>query len=335
MDLNTIWFILISGLFVGFFVLEGFDFGVGIVMPFLGKDARARETGIKTIEPFWDGNEVWLITAGASMFAAFPHWYATLFSGLFIPLVLLLMALILRGVAIEFRNKHEGRRWQAWWQSLFFVGSLVPALLWGVALSNMVRGLPIDAEMTYVGGFWNLLNPFSLVGGLAFVLLFALHGALFISLRTLGSVKQQAERIAVRTGIPALVLLAAFVAYAGFETDLFKQGGLSGYVAAGAGALALGAVILAWKGRFGWAFALTFAAIAGVTSGLFMTLYPRVLISSLDSAWNLTVYNAASSPYTLRIMTIISALFLPVILLYEGWTYWVFRKRIEGEPVAY
>ncbi len=332
MDLNTLWFILISVLFTGFFILEGFDYGVGILLPFLGKDDIDRRLIINSIGPFWDGNEVWLITAGGAMFAAFPHWYATLFSGFYLPLALMLVALIVRGVAFEFRSKDKDPRWRALWDWMLFIGSFVPALLWGVAFMNIVRGVPIDASMTYVGGFWNLLNPFALLGGLASLVMFTFHGALFLSLRTAGEMQERAHRAANRLWLPAVVLTFALVIAAYFATDIFTRLGVNpGVSAVAAGAALLASGWFARHRRHGWGFLMTALTIFFTMNTVFRGLYPRVMVSSLDPNWSLTIYNAASSPYTLRVMSIVALIFVPIVLIYQGWTYWVFRARLTRE----
>jgi cytochrome d ubiquinol oxidase subunit II len=332
MDLNTVWFVLISVLFIGFFFLEGFDYGVGILLPFLGKDDRERRVIINTIGPFWDGNEVWLLTAGGAMFAAFPNWYATMFSGFYLALFLMLVALIVRGVAFEFRSKDERPAWRKTWDWMIFIGSLVPALLWGVAMGNLVRGVPIDADMTYVGGFWNLLNPYALLGGLVSLTGFTLHGAIFLTLKSSGRVMERARSVAAAVWLPAFVLVLAFVAASYFATDIFTRFGLNpGLVPLGAGAALLAAGVLVRNRREGWAFAMTGLAIALSTVTLFMGLYPRVMVSSLNPEWSLTIYNASSSPYTLRVMTIVALIFVPIVLVYQGWSYWTFRQRVGRE----
>ncbi len=332
MDLNTVWFILISVLFVGFFFLEGFDYGVGILLPFLGKDDTDRRVIINTIGPHWDGNEVWLITAGGAMFAAFPHWYATLFSGFYLPLALMLVALIVRGVAFEFRSKDRHPRWRALWDGSIFVGSFVPALLWGVAFGNIIRGVPIDGDMHYTGGFWNLLNPYALSGGLASLSAFTLHGAVFLGLKTKGALTERADRAAKRLWLPTVVLVLGFVVYGYFATDMFTRLGLNpGVVPLGAGAALLAAGWFIRQRQQGWAFVMTGLTIALSSITVSMGLYPRVMVSSLSPDWSLTIYNAASSPYTLRVMSIVAAIFVPIVLVYQGWSYWVFRQRIGRE----
>jgi cytochrome bd ubiquinol oxidase subunit II len=332
MDLNTLWFVLIAVLFTGFFFLEGFDYGVGILLPFLGRDDRERRMVVNTIGPVWDGNEVWMITAGGAMFAAFPHWYATLFSGFYLALVLMLLALILRGVAFEFRSKVESRRWRATWDWAIFGGSLVPALLWGVAAANLIRGVPIDATKTYVGGFFNLLNPYALVGGLAAIAVFTLHGAAFLSLKLGGGLEERSRAAAARVWLPAVVLCLTFGVLGYFQTDGFTRLGVNPGVVPLTAVAALFAV--RWcvaNRRDGWAFILTAVTVVFATATLFMTLYPRVMVSSLDPAFSLTVHNAASSPHTLAVMTAVALAMVPVVLVYQAWTYWVFRHRVTPE----
>lgn len=337
MDLNTVWFILIAVLFTGFFFLEGFDFGVGMLLPFLGKDDGDRRLIINSIGPFWDGNEVWLLTAGGAIFAAFPHWYATMFSGFYIALVLMLFALIVRAVAFEFRSKDERPAWRSLWDWMIFIGSFMPALLWGVAVGNLLIGVPIDAGMNYVGGFVNLLNPFALVGGLAFVALFVLHGAVFLSLRTDGEMLGRARSAARAAWLPAVALVVLFVGASFFVTDIFTKAGLTpGPVPLVAAIFLLAAGWLLRKEREGWAFAATGLTIILATATVFMGLFPRVMISSLNPSWSLTIHNASSSPYTLQVMTVVAAMFVPIVLLYEGWTYWAFRKRLtRTQPMEY
>ncbi len=332
MDLNTVWFILIAVLFIGYFFLEGFDYGVGVLLPFLGKDDEDRRVIINTIGPHWDGNEVWLITAGGAMFAAFPNWYATLFSGFYLALFLMLLTLIVRGVAFEFRSKDKRPDWRNLWDWMIFVGSLVPALLWGVALANIVRGVPIDADMNYVGGFLTLLNPYALLGGLAALAVLTLHGAIFLTLKTRGDVMDRARTAAGRLWLPAVILSVAFAIATYFATDIFTRLGINpGVVPVGAVAALLAAGWLIRSRREGWAFAMTGLAIALTILTLFMGLYPRVMVSSLDPTWSLTIYNASSSRYTLTIMTIVALIFVPIVLIYQGWSYWVFRERIGRE----
>jgi cytochrome d ubiquinol oxidase subunit II len=333
MELNTLWFILIAVLYIGFFVLEGFDFGVGMLLPFLGKNDTERRAVINTIGPHWDGNEVWLITAGGATFAAFPQWYATLFSGFYLPLFLLLAALILRGVAFEFRSKDDGPRWRALWDWCIFGGSLAPALLLGVAFANLVKGVPIDANMQYVGGFFNLLNPYALLGGVAAVAIFLLHGAIFLTMKTSGPLMERAQTTARRLWIPVVVVLLVFLVATYFTTDILTKLGINPGIIPITGVLAiLAAGYFIRKQLSGWAFVMTTITIVTTLITMFLDLYPRVMISSLDPAYSLTIDNAASSPYTLQVMTIVALIFVPIVLIYQGWSYWVFRQRIESKP---
>lgn len=333
MDLNTLWFILIAVLYIGFFILEGFDFGVGMLQPFIGKNDVERRVVINTIGPHWDGNEVWLLTAGGATFAAFPMWYATMFSGFYLPLFLLLAALIMRGLALEFRSKDENPKWRSFWDYAICVGSLVAALLLGVAFANLVRGVPIDAEMNYVGGFFNLLNPYALLGGVATVVLFILHGAIFLSMKTTGNVEERAKKVARRMWLPVVLVMLLFLIATYFQTDLLLQLGINPGLIPLAGMAALLSVwFLLRKERFGWAFGMTSVGIAFALVTMFQIMYPRVMISSLNPDWSMTIYNASSSPYTLTVMTIVALIFVPIVLIYQGWSYWIFRKRIVAKP---
>ena len=339
MNLNILWFVLIAVLYLGFFLLEGFDFGVGILLPFLSKDKDAHQVDIKrrviinAIGPHWDGNEVWLLTAGGATFAAFPHWYATLFSGFYLALFLLLLALIVRGVAFEFRSKDENPRWRATWDWALFVGSLVPALLLGVTFANLVRGVPIDADMNYVGTFFDLLNPYALLGGLTTLLTFTVYGALFLCLKTTGELKDDAIKVFKLLWPWGVVVQVVFWIASFLTTDMLARAGVLGVVIAliGVVTLLISANYLSQK-KDGWAFGMVAISIALFLINIFFALFPRVMVSSLNDAWSLTIQNAASSPYTLQVMTIVALIFTPIVLIYQGWSYWVFRKRIEQTP---
>lgn len=335
MDLQTlqiIWFVLVAVLFTGYFILEGFDFGVGILLPFMGKDDLERRAVINTIGPFWDGNEVWLITAGGAIFAAFPHWYATLFSGFYLALLLMLVALIFRGLAFEYRSKRDNPAWRAFWDWSIFFGSAIPALLWGVAMANFIRGVPIDASMNYTGGFFNLLNPYALACGLASLMIFTLHGAVFLTLKTTDELHDRAMGLAKKIWIPATLLSLVFAIYTFVETDLFARLGVNpGAIPIFSVLALLSVIVLLNKGASGWAFVMTAISIAFSTITIFMGLFPRVLVSSTNPDWSLTIYNASSSEYTLGIMTTIAAIFVPIVLLYQGWSYWVFRQRVSKD----
>jgi len=334
MDYNTIWFMLITVLFIGFFVLEGFDYGVGMLLPLLGKKDEERRAILNTIGPVWDSNEVWMITAGGAMFAAFPQVYATLFSGAYLALILMLVALILRGVAFEFRSKRPDAGWRTFWDWAIFGSSLVAALLWGAVVGNLMRGLAIDAHMTYWGGLLPLLNPFALWAGVTFVALFLLHGANFLALRLGGSLEERVQAVTFRLWLAATVITVIFVVWAFLGTDILRSAG--GLIPAILAALSL-LLVGYWlkKGRTGWAFVWGALTIALATVMVFGGLYPRILISTLDPAYSLTIYNAASSAYTLKVMTVVALIFTPIALLYVGWAYWAFRARVKGEKLVY
>jgi cytochrome bd ubiquinol oxidase subunit II len=332
MDLNTLWFVLIAVLFTGFFVLEGFDYGVGILLPFVAKTDSERRRVINTIGPVWDGNEVWLLTAGGAIFAAFPHWYATLFSGFYLALFLILAALIVRGVAFEFRSKDRNPAWRATWDWMIFVGSLLPALLFGVALANLLKGTPIDASKNFVGGFFDLLSPYTLIAGLASLSLFVTHGAIFLNLKSAEPIRSRATAAIKKIGPAATVLLLLFVVGTYVWTDVYTRLGVNpGLVPLLALGTLLTAGYLIHRESMGWAFVMTTLAIVFSVATLFMALFPRVMVSSLDPEWSLTIYNASSTPYTLKIMSIVAGVFVPIVLVYQGWTYWVFRHRITAE----
>lgn len=324
MELTTVWFVLIAVLWVGYFALEGFDFGVGMLMPVLARDDRERRVMINTIGPVWDGNEVWVLVAGGATFAAFPEWYASLFSGFYLPLLLILLALIVRGLAFEYRHQRPDASWQAWWDRAIIVGSFVPAVLWGVAFANLARGVPMDADHEVTASLLDLLNPFALLGGAVTLLLFLTHGAMFTALKTDGDIRYRARALAVRFGVAAAVAAVAFLVWAQAITGTPA----SAVVFAVAACALLLAVAAVSRGREGWAFAGTFATIALAVAGLFVAMFPDVLPSTTDAAYSLTTTNAAATPYTLEIMTWVAAIFTPVVIGYQAWSYWVFRKRI-------
>jgi cytochrome d ubiquinol oxidase subunit II len=337
MELTTVWFCLIAVLWIGYFTLEGFDFGVGMLLGVLGRDDRERRVVINTIGPVWDGNEVWLLTAGGATFAAFPEWYATLFSGFYLPLLLILLALIVRGVAFEYRHQRPGATWAGWWDRVIIVGSFVPALLWGVAFANIVHGVPIDAHKEFTGTLWTLLSPYALLGGLVTLTLFLTHGAMFVALKTDGEIRHRARALAVRLGVVAAALAVAFLAWTQGHTG--NAGSAMLFVVA---ALALVAgLLMAARGREGWAFLGTFVTIALAVAGLFVALFPDVMPTTLADGLSLTTTNASATDYTLKVMTIVAAIFTPLVVGYQAWTYWVFRRRIavhhlpeseHGEP---
>lgn len=334
MELNVVWFILMAVLFIGFFFLEGFDYGVGMLLPFLGKNDTERRLIVNTIGPVWDGNEVWMITAGGAMFAAFPNMYATLFSGFYLALFLMLIALIVRGVAFEFRSKDVNPLWRSTWDWAIFFGSAVPALLWGVAVTNLLQGVPIDAKMQYVGGFFDLLSPYTLVGGVAFVLVFLFHGALYLNLKLEETLAERVRRVALRCGVLTAVACLALVGLTYCVTDLFHSLG-AGIALWGAVVAFVIAYALIWRRKSGWAFVMSAFTIVLTTTAVFAGLFPRLMVSSLNPDWSLTITNSSSTPYTLSIMTIAAMVLVPVVLAYQGWTYWIFRRRVTTKQMEY
>jgi cytochrome d ubiquinol oxidase subunit II len=331
-SLNTLWFVLIAVLWTGFFFLEGFDFGVGMLMPFLGKNDEDRQLILNTIGPHWDGNEVWLLTAGGATFAAFPQWYATLFSGFYLAFFLLLLGLIIRGVAFEFRSKDYNPKWRRFWDWAIFTGSFLPALLLGVAFANLAKGLPIDGNMMFTGNLFTLLNPYGLLGGLTSLSVFLLHGVIFLSLKTNDEIKTRAEQAAIKLWLPAAVFVFLLAVATFFYTDFIKHLGIFPVV------FPFGALVtILLSGWFvgrrqdGWAFIMTALNILLTLVTFFLILFPRVMISNIDPAFSLDIWNAASSPYTLRVMSIIAAIFIPIVLVYQGYTFWVFRKRLTRD----
>ncbi|MFE6547799.1 cytochrome d ubiquinol oxidase subunit II [Streptomyces sp. NPDC057746] len=330
MQLHDVWFVLIAVLWIGYFFLEGFDFGVGILTKLLARNRPERRVLINTIGPVWDGNEVWLLTAGGATFAAFPEWYATLFSGFYLPLLVILVCLIVRGVAFEYRAKRPEENWQRNWETAIFWTSLIPAFLWGVAFANIVRGVKIDRNLEYVGGVGDLLNPFALLGGLVTLTLFTFHGTVFTALKTVGDIRERARRLARWVGLVTAVLALLFLVWAQID-----QGDGKSLVAMIVAVAALVVALVANQaGREGWAFALSGVTVVAAVAMLFLTLFPNVMPSTLDAGWSLTVSNASSSPYTLKIMTWCAGIATPLVLLYQGWTYWVFRKRIGTQHIA-
>ena len=329
MDLNTLWFILIAVLFIGYFFLEGFDYGVGMLVPFMGKTDEERRVLINSIGTFWDGNEVWLLTAGGAMFAAFPNWYATLFSGFYLALILMLLGLIIRGVSFEFRSKDKNPKWRNLWDWTLSIGSFIPALLWGVAVADIWRGVPIDQNMTYVGGFFNLLNPYALLGGLTFLFVFLYHGTLFLNLKLEGELLGKAKSTALKLWIPTVILFVLFYLYSFAETNLLQAGVLITWIVPLTAAVLLILSYFMLKGdKPGWAFIFMGLTIALTVVMVFGALYPNVLPSTLNPAYSLTVHNASSSPYTLKVMSIVALIFVPIVLVYQAWTYYIFRQRI-------
>ena len=332
MDLNILWFILLTVLFSGFFFLEGFDYGVGMLLPFIAKTDNERRAVINTIGPVWDGNEVWMITAGGAMFAAFPHMYATLFSGFYVALVFMLIGLIVRGVAFEFRSKREDPAWRERWDWAIYYGSLLPALLWGVTVANLMRGVAIESDFNYYGGLVPLLNPYSMFGGVVFLGLFLVHGASFLGIKLEGDLKDRVKKLSGKIWIAVVVLTVIFLVWTYFATDILNNPGFDGLIPAILAAVAL--LAYGWflrQGKEGLTFICGGLVIILATVMVFSGLFPNLMISTLDPANNLTIYNASSSPYTLKVITIVAAIFMPLVLAYQGWTYWIFRKRLSPD----
>jgi cytochrome bd-type quinol oxidase subunit 2 len=333
-SLVPFWYIVIAVLWTGFFILEGFDFGVGMLHSLVGQDEAGRRAAINTIGPLWDGNEVWLIVAGAGMFAAFPGWYATMFSAYNLALVLLLASLIVRGLAFEYRGKRDAARWRRTWDVLLTVGSLLAPLLIGVALAGLLHGLPINSSQNYTGSFWDLLQPYALFTGITLTLACLLHGATFLCLKTTGDMRersgQAARRVAPFTGAAVIgfIVWTHVTASTAFFLNVIE---LLAVLAV------LAAVWLVYERREGFAFAATTVTIAACIVSIFVDLYPNVMVSSTSKAYNLTVHNTASGGYSLKVMTVVVIILLPVILAYQTWTYYVFRRRIsqqEFQPPA-
>jgi cytochrome d ubiquinol oxidase subunit II len=321
--LQTVWFLLICILWLGYFVLEGFDFGVGILLRFIARDEAETRATIHTIGPVWDGNEVWLLVAGGATFAAFPEWYATLFSGFYIALFVILAALIIRGVAFEFWGKDDRPGWRRAWVWAIFIGSALPALLWGVAWANLVRGVPLDADGAFDGTLFDLLNPYGLLGGVTTLALFVAHGAAFLALRLRGELEVRARRIARVAAPVAAGAVAAFAVWTIVRTGAEP-------VSTVLCVLAAAAALAATRVSPGRAFALSAVTILTLFSALFAELFPAAMVSSGPGP-SLSLFNAASTSYTLTVMTVVAVIFVPIVLLYQVWTYWVFRARLGAE----
>ncbi|MDN5916228.1 MAG: cytochrome d ubiquinol oxidase subunit II [Pseudonocardia sp.] len=336
MDLPVVWFVAVAVLWTGYLVLEGFDFGVGMLVRVLGRREDDRKVLLGAIGPVWDGNEVWLIAAVGSMFAAFPAWYAAMFSGFYLPVLAVLLGLILRGVALEYREKAEDARWRARWDACITVGSFLPAFVWGLVLANLVRGLPmVPGTLGSTGsgivdaGFTDLFDGYAVLGGVLMVALFVLHGAVFLSLKTDGPVRHRARALAVRMSLPVLLLLAGFLG----ATLFLRESTWTVWVAlASVASLALAAAAV-YRGREGWAFTATATAVAGLSVVIFGSLFPQLLVSTTDPALTLDIRNAASAPYTLGVMSWVAVVFLPLVIGYQSWSYWIFRQRLVGERI--
>jgi len=329
--LQTLWFILIAILWIGFFFLEGFDFGVGMLLPFLGKRDEERRAIINSIGSVWDGNEVWLLTAGGATFAAFPNWYATMFSGFYLALFLLLVGLILRGISFEYRSKDANPAWRNRFDWMIAIGSFLSALLLGAAFANLARGVPINEKMMFTGNLFTLLNPYGLLGGVTTVAIFLLHGANFLGLKLEGELRTRVNSFAKKLWVVTTVLyiaLGVFTYAAGFWARGIVNPGIVPIAAV---------TVLLVAGYFinqkmeGWAFIMVALNIVLTQVTFFSMTFPNVMLSTTNPAYSLTIYNASSSQYTLTVMSIIALIFVPIVLAYQGWTYYMFRKRITTD----
>lgn len=333
MDLPQLWFVLVAFFFVGYFVLDGFDFGVGMSLPLIGRDDTDRRVMINTIGPIWDLNETWVIVAGAVLFAAFPEWYASLFSGFYLPLLLILLALILRGVSFEYRHQRDDDVWRRRFDLMIIVGSVAPAFLWGVAFANIVRGVPMDEGHNVTSGLFHLLNPYGLLGGVTLTLLCLIHGLVFIALKTDGDIRGRARRAAAIAAVPGALCAVGFLGWTVLmHLDIGHIGWVIG-LAAGAAAAMVAAVLANQFGREGWAFAAMAVTIGLAVATLFTALYPNVLPST-SGVGGLDIRNASSTDYTLTVMAWTAVVITPLVIGYQGWTYWVFRRRVTRDQIT-
>ena len=332
MPLSDIWFILIAVLFIGFIFLEGFDFGVGMSTKFLARNDLEKRVVINTIGPVWDANEVWLITAGGAMFAAFPHWYATAFSGFYLPFVVLLLAFIIRGVAFEFRNKGDSKTWVKTWDWAIFIGSILPPFLFGVFFSSLIRGLPIDGDMNMYAGFTDFVNVYTVISGLLFVVLSYLHGLLFIGLKTEGDLRVRANAAAKKVYALTGIVLVLFMVFTYLDTDAFTEHGVILYPMFGLAIVLYGLLFFFLKKKKeGLSFTMTGLVFVIIMASFFIALFPNVMISSIDPAFNMSIAESASGDYSLKIMTFVAFTMVPIVLAYTIWSYYVFRKRLTGD----
>lgn len=329
--LQTLWFVLVAVLWIGFYFLEGFDFGVGMLLPFLGKKDVERRAIINAIGPTWDGNEVWLLTAGGATFAAFPNWYATMFSGFYLALFLLLVGLIIRGISFEYRSKDAAPKWRNTFDWMIAIGSFVSALLLGTAFANLARGVPIDGKMMFTGNLFTLLNPYGLLGGLTTVSIFLLHGVNFLGLKLDGELRERTNRLAKKLWVAASALyitLGIFTYVAGFWARGIVSPGIIPITAVG---VLLAAGYFINQKMEGWAFIMVGLNIVLTQVTFFSMTFPNVMLSTTNPAWSLTIYNASASQYTLTVLSVIALILVPIVLAYQGWTYYMFRKRITTD----
>jgi len=330
--LQALWFILIAVLWIGFYFLEGFDFGVGMLLPFLGKKDEERRAIMNTIGSVWDGNEVWLLTAGGATFAAFPQWYATMFSGFYLALFLLLVGLILRGISFEYRSKDANPAWRNRFDWMIAIGSFLPSLLLGTAFCNLARGVPINDQMIYTGNLFTLLNPYGLIGGVTMVSVFLLHGANFLTLKLEGDLQERTRELSKKLYTVAAIMVVVLAVSTYIFTDISTKIGVNPGVMPIASVVVLLITIYFINNKMeGWAFVSTGVHLVLTQIAFFTLMFPRVMISSTNPAYSLTIYNASSSQYTLTVMSIIALIFVPIVLAYQGWTYYMFRKRISTD----
>jgi cytochrome bd ubiquinol oxidase subunit II len=329
---QTLWFILIAVLWIGFFFLEGFDFGVGMLLPFLGTKDVERRAIINTIGSVWDGNEVWLLTAGGAIFAAFPHWYATMLSGFYLAFFLFIIGLILRGISFEYRSKDSNPAWRNRFDWMIAIGSFLASFLLGVLFANLASGVPIDENMIYTGNLFTLLNPYGLIGGLTIVMVFLLHGANFLGLKLDGELRERVHVLSKKIYVAAAVITTTLLVTTYIYTDISGKLGINPGVMPIASYVALMVTIYFINRRMeGWAFIMTSLHIVLTQITFYLLMFPRVMISSTDPAYSLTIYNASSSQYALTVMSVIALIFIPIVLAYQGWSYYMFRKRITAE----
>ena len=333
MNLPEVWFVIIAILWTGFFFLEGFDFGVGMLARTLGRDETERAQMLRAIGPVWDADEVWLVTGGIAIFAAFPAWYAALFPAAYIPLLLVIIAVIVRAVAIEYRSKRPGQQWRSRWDTAVAVASLLLALLFGVFWAGIVHGIPLSANGQFVGdSLWSFINAYSLLGGLTLLTFALAHGATFLALKTAGPVQERNEAWARRFDVVAGALMTAFALWTYWE---YSRGDAAALVAGIVAVLAmLVALIANGRGRPFIAFWAHGVAIAAFVAQIFLALYPNVLPSTLDAADSLTIQGSAASEYSLTIITVVAVIALPVVIAYQAWSFWIFRKRVTVDDVA-
>lgn len=335
MEFQVLWFILWGVLWAVYFMLDGFDFGAGILYPFLARDDKDKRVIINTLGPVWDGNEVWLITAGGATFAAFPTAYAVMFSYLYTLLLILLYSLIIRGVAFEFRGKNDTVSWKKTWDAAIFIGSLLPALLFGVAFGNIFKGLPMD-NLGYHGSFFTLLNPYGLLTGVLFVLLFVYHGSLWLTLKTAGHLNEKSAAVSGKLWYGLLLVMAAFLVYTYIATPLFAN--FLKYpvwlvVPVVAVLSLIDSKLHLYKQQYFLSFIASCITVATITATGIIGLYPNLFPSNIDARYSITIFNASSGVYTLKIMTVVALVFIPVVIGYQVWAYRVFRGRVTAEGV--